>query len=203
MLSFNKPLNAAQAGNLANFGYFVYWANARGVFAGGGATTPLEAASYNPANLSVTLIPAAVLPLNHLYRITVDGSARPVLGNGLTDAFGGLLEGSSGVTGHALLPDLRRRQPLDLSRRPEQRRDAQVASRRHHDAVPVAERRGRATGADRCRPQPERLDRLGEARARRHGTDHAAPDRRGQRRAHQVQGPAVRRGPARNTSSAR
>ncbi len=45
------------------------------------------------------MIPAAVLPLNHLYRLTVDGSARPVLDNGLTDAFGGLLEGSSGLPG--------------------------------------------------------------------------------------------------------
>ena len=99
VLSFNKPLDPAQAGNLANFGFFVYWANARGVFVGGGATTSLSSAAYNPANLSVTLIPAANLPFNHLYRLTVDSSARPVLDNGLTDAFGGQLEGSSGFPG--------------------------------------------------------------------------------------------------------
>ena len=58
-LSFNKPLNAAQAVNLANFGYFVYWANPRGNFTGGGNTTPLEAATYNPANRSLTIVPAA------------------------------------------------------------------------------------------------------------------------------------------------
>jgi hypothetical protein len=99
VLSFNKPLNPAQAGNLANFGYFVYWANPRGIFTGGGTTTPLSAAVYSPNNLTVTLIPSGSLPLNRLYRITVDGNANPVLGNGLSDAYGGLLEGSSGVPG--------------------------------------------------------------------------------------------------------
>ncbi len=98
-LSFNKPLNPAQAGNLANFGFFVYWANASGIFTGGGNTTPLAAAEYNPANLTLTLVPSAVLPLNHVYGITVDGSTSAVLGNGLSDVNGGLLEGSSGVPG--------------------------------------------------------------------------------------------------------
>jgi hypothetical protein len=98
-LSFNKPLDPAQAGNLANFGFFVYWANSRGVFLDGGKTTPLSAATYNPTNRSVTLTPAAVLPLKRLYRINVDGSARAVLGNGLTDTSGGVLAGSSGVPG--------------------------------------------------------------------------------------------------------
>jgi hypothetical protein len=98
-LSFNKPLDPAQAGNLANFGFFVYWATSRGVFVDGGKTTPLASASYNPTNRSVTLTPSAVLPLKRLYRINVDGSARAVLGNGLTDTSGGVLAGSSGVPG--------------------------------------------------------------------------------------------------------
>ncbi len=99
VLSFNKPLDPSQAANLANYGYFVYWANSRGVFTGGGTTTILSTAAYNPANLSVTVSPSATLPLNRLYRITVDGNTRQVLGNGLSDAFGGLLEGSSGIPG--------------------------------------------------------------------------------------------------------
>ncbi len=99
VLSFNKPLNASQAGNLANFGYFVYWANPRGIFVGGGTATTLAAASYNPANQSVTVIPSAGLPLNRLYRITIDGNTNSVLDNGLSDAYGGLLEGSSGIPG--------------------------------------------------------------------------------------------------------
>src|SRR5262249_11869207 len=71
-LSFNKPLDPAQATNLANFGFFVYWANAQGVFADGGKTTSLSSAAYDPTSHSVTLIPAAVLPLGRLYRFTVD-----------------------------------------------------------------------------------------------------------------------------------
>src|SRR6185312_4265469 len=87
------------AGNLANFGFFVYWATSRGVFVDGGKTTPLASATYNPTNRSVTLTPSDVLPLKRPYRINVDGSARAVLGNGLTDTSGGVLAGSSGVPG--------------------------------------------------------------------------------------------------------
>jgi hypothetical protein len=99
VLSFNKALDPAQASNLANFGYFVYWANPGGVFTGGGTATTLSAAVYNPANLTVTLVPSGALPLNRLYRITIDGNANPALHNGLSDALGGLLKGSSGVPG--------------------------------------------------------------------------------------------------------
>ena len=80
---------------------FVYWANAeRPIFIGGGTTTPLSAAAYNPANQSLTLVPSArccrwIVSIG----ITVNGSASPVLGNGLADTYGGLLEGSSGVPG--------------------------------------------------------------------------------------------------------
>jgi hypothetical protein len=98
-LTFNKLLDPSQATNLANFGFFVYWANAPGVFSNGGKTTPLAAATYNPAARSVTLTPAASLPLGRLFRFTIDGSARAVLGNGLTDLSGGVLAGSSGVPG--------------------------------------------------------------------------------------------------------
>ncbi len=74
-LSFNKPLNAAQAVGLANFGYFVYWAGSRADnFTGGGKTTSLEAATYNPASRSLTIVPAAALPLGRFYQIAVDGS---------------------------------------------------------------------------------------------------------------------------------
>ena len=55
VFSFNKPLDPTQAVNLANFGYFVYWAKADGRFAGGGTTTSLSAATYDPASQSVTL----------------------------------------------------------------------------------------------------------------------------------------------------
>jgi hypothetical protein len=98
-LSFNKPLDPAQAENLANYGFFIYWANPHGVFRGGGRVTQLTAASYNAGSLSVALIPASPVPRNRIYRIVVDGSASAVLSNGLASASGGLLEGSSGVPG--------------------------------------------------------------------------------------------------------
>ncbi len=98
-LTFNKPLNPSQAQDLANFGYYAYWANPRGQFVGGGKTTTLAAAAYDPGSLSVTLVPQGALPLNHVYRIAVNGSARAVLSNGLSDALGGPLVGSYGTAG--------------------------------------------------------------------------------------------------------
>jgi hypothetical protein len=99
IFSFNKPLDSAQAVNLANFGYFVYWANAAGRFVGGATTTSLSAATYDQSNQSVTVALASALPRKRLYRLVINGNARPVLGNGLADIYGGLLEGSSGVPG--------------------------------------------------------------------------------------------------------
>lgn len=98
-LTFNKPLNPSQAQDLANFGYYAYWANPRGQFVGGGRTTALAAAAYDPGSLSVTLIPRGALPLNHVYRIAVNGTARAVLSNGLSDALGAPLVGSYGTAG--------------------------------------------------------------------------------------------------------
>ncbi|MHB1555948.1 MAG: beta strand repeat-containing protein [Isosphaeraceae bacterium] len=96
-LTFNKPLNPSQAQDLANFGYYAYWANPRGQFLGGGRTTALAAAAYDPGSLSVTLTPQGALRLNHLYRIAVNETARAVLSNGLSDALGGPLVGSYGT----------------------------------------------------------------------------------------------------------
>ncbi len=98
-LTFNKPLAAAQAGNLANFGYFAYWAGQGGRFVGGGKTTALAVAAYDPTSLSVTLVPESPLPLGHIYRIAVNGNATSVLQNGLVDSIGGPLVGSFGAAG--------------------------------------------------------------------------------------------------------
>lgn len=103
VLSFNKPLDPTQAVNLANYGVFVYWSDVDGIFEGGGTTTPLSSVSYNPASLTVTLLPSAPLLFGRLYRLDVNDNASTVLGNGLVDTLGGQLEGSSGVPG---TPDL-------------------------------------------------------------------------------------------------
>ena len=98
--AFNKPLNAARAQNLANFGSFVITAGPGGRFGPAAiGSTPIQSAIYNASNQTVTVTPAAVLPYNHLYQIAIDARANPFLNNGLTDASGNFLIGSDGVAG--------------------------------------------------------------------------------------------------------
>jgi hypothetical protein len=98
--AFNAPLDSTQAQNVANYGAFVITAGPGGVFGSvASGSTPIRSAVYNPANLTVTLIPASPLPMNHLDRVVIDGSANSLLNNGLTDANGNLLAGSDGVIG--------------------------------------------------------------------------------------------------------
>ena len=149
------------------------------VFVGGGTTTALSAATYNPANQSVTLAPASVLPLNRLYRLDIDGSARPVLGNGLADIYGGLLEGSSGVPGTPYVVIFGAGTRLTYNDDQGNVVTLQLRQGGIMDVVPVAGRRGPAARADRRRPRADHADRLGEARPRRHRPDGAAADLRG------------------------
>jgi hypothetical protein len=98
--AFNKPLDPTEAQNVANYGGFVITAGLGGVFGPAGAgSTRIGSAIYNPTNRTVTVIPGAALPLNHLYRIVVDGQTSTLLNNGVTDANGVLLAGSNGVVG--------------------------------------------------------------------------------------------------------
>ena len=98
--AFNKPLNAARAQNLANFGSFVITAGPGGRFGPAAiGSTPIQSAIYNASNQTVTVTPAAVLPYNHLYQIAIDARANLFLNNGLTDASGNFLIGSDGVAG--------------------------------------------------------------------------------------------------------
>ena len=98
--SFNAPLDPTQAQNVANYGAFVITASRSGIFGSAASgSTPIRSAVYNPANLTVTLTPAALLPMNQLDRIVIDGQANALLNSGLTDANGNLLAGSGGVIG--------------------------------------------------------------------------------------------------------
>ncbi len=98
--SFNAPLDSTQAQNVANYGAFVIAASSRGAFGSAASgSTPIRSALYDPANLTVTLIPVSPLPMNQLDRIVINGAANPLLNNGLTDANGNLLAGSDGVIG--------------------------------------------------------------------------------------------------------
>jgi hypothetical protein len=97
VLTFSKPMNASRAQDLGNYSYYVYSASAGG--ATGPIYTALASAVYKPAGTSVTLTPAASLPLNRSFRIIVDELASPLLNNGLTDISGNQLLGSSGAPG--------------------------------------------------------------------------------------------------------
>ncbi len=98
--SFNKPLDSTEAQNLANYGSFVIKASRTGIFyPGATGSTPIGSASYDPSNLTVTLVPRAALKRNHLYRIVINGQATALLNNGLTDVNDNLLAGSNGVVG--------------------------------------------------------------------------------------------------------
>ena len=98
--AFNKPLNAIQAQNLANFGSFVITSGRGGRFGRAASDfTSIQSAVYNPSNLTVTVTPSAVLPYNHLYRLVINSRATPLLNNGLMSANGDVLAGSNGVAG--------------------------------------------------------------------------------------------------------
>jgi hypothetical protein len=98
--AFNKPLNPIQAQSVANYGRFIITAGAGGVFApDAGGSTLIVSAVYDSSNRTVTLIPGGALPLNHFYRIVIDGQANALINSGLTDANDNLLAGSNGVAG--------------------------------------------------------------------------------------------------------
>ena len=113
-LTFNKPLDPTQAVNLANFGYFVYWANPSGIFAGGGSTTPLSAAVYNAANLSLTLIPAAAVAAQPSLSPHRRRQRSPRAGQRAGRRVRRAARRLQRRAGDAVLGDLRRRQAADL-----------------------------------------------------------------------------------------
>ncbi len=92
VFGFSKPLDPNRATQLSNYGYYV-------ISAGAGSSIPLQSAAYNATAQTVTLVPSAPLPLDTFYQVTIDGHTSPFLNNGLTDTYGNLLTGSSGVVG--------------------------------------------------------------------------------------------------------
>jgi hypothetical protein len=101
VFSFSEPLNPTAAADLGNYGYYALSAGPdRNFGTADDGATPLIAAQYNAAALTVTLIPAAPLPYNAFERITIDALANPLLGRGLTSTSGVLLSGlSNGIPG--------------------------------------------------------------------------------------------------------
>ena len=103
VFSFSMALNPTTAVNLANYGYYVNSTGPDGVFGtSDDGATALASAQYNSASNTVTLIPAAPLPLGTFERVTIDALANTLLGRGITSTTGVLLAGlGNGVPGGA------------------------------------------------------------------------------------------------------
>jgi hypothetical protein len=93
VVGFSGPLNAAQAGNVAEFRLAV--ANGKGILAArNSAVMKLRSATFNPANDTVTLIPKAALVLTKPLQLTINGTAP----SGLQDTSGQFIDGDNNGT---------------------------------------------------------------------------------------------------------
>jgi hypothetical protein len=101
VFSFSKPLNAARAQDLGNYGYYVTSAGSNGGFGtSGSGYVSLAGTQYNPAAMTVTVVPVSPLPYDGFYRIVIDALANSLLNRGIADLAGNLLSGqSNGVPG--------------------------------------------------------------------------------------------------------
>jgi len=98
LLSFDKALDPVRAENVANYGNVIRTAGPDGVFGTyDDGLVRITSAAYNPATNSVTLTPAAPLPLKVLYQIAIDQNANTLTGAGVSDITGALL--NAGITG--------------------------------------------------------------------------------------------------------
>jgi hypothetical protein len=100
VISFSKPMDPTHAADLGNYGYFARIAGPDGSFSNpNDSYVALTAARYNPANATVTLIPASPLPTGRSVQITLDGLGTTLLNRGLADTSGNLLAGQNGIPG--------------------------------------------------------------------------------------------------------
>ncbi len=96
VVQFNEPLDPTRADNVANYGYFVVSAGSDGIFGTlDDFSVKLAAAAYDPSSDRSILVPAAPLPFNVVYQIVLNGNANALLGTGLSDTAGNLLDGAA------------------------------------------------------------------------------------------------------------
>jgi hypothetical protein len=99
-LAFSEALNPSRAGDLGNYGFYVFSEGNR--YTVGATYTRLSSAAYNSSTNTVTLSPSTPLPLNQFFEITIDGQASPLLNNGLVNMAGNQLAGTTGAAGTPL-----------------------------------------------------------------------------------------------------
>ncbi len=104
VVDFSGPINAAQADNVANFRLAM--ANGKGIFtAKNSPVMKLRSAALNPANDTVTLIPAKAIAVTKPLQLTINGTAP----SGLQDTSGQLIDGDdNGVAGGNAVVMIRR-----------------------------------------------------------------------------------------------
>jgi hypothetical protein len=103
VVQFNEPMDPTRADNVANYGYFVVSAGSDGVFHTlDDFSVALAAAAYDASSDRAILVPVRPLPFNVVYQIVLNQNANPLLGTGLTDTAGNLLDGdANGLAGGA------------------------------------------------------------------------------------------------------
>jgi hypothetical protein len=102
VLSFDRQLDPVRAAVVANYGDVIRTPGPDGVFGTyDDGLVGIASATYDPASNQVTLTPAAPLPLNVIYQITINQNANPLTGAGVADTTGALLGAGfgSGVYG--------------------------------------------------------------------------------------------------------
>ena len=143
MFSFSKPLNAARAQDLGNYGYYLTSAGPDGSFgtSDDGFVT-LAAAQYNPAAMTVTVIPVTPPALQ---RLLPDRDRRP--GQPASQPRHRRLYLATCSRGRATASPahrscaLWRRPPVELYRQPGQDGQSQPHRSRCHGSLPCSQRR--------------------------------------------------------------
>jgi hypothetical protein len=100
VLNFDRPLDAARAQNLANYGTDIRTPGPDGAFGTfDDGLVKISSAVYDASNNSVTLTLATPLPRNTLYLLTIDQNGNVLTGAGVSDTTGALLgQGISSTT---------------------------------------------------------------------------------------------------------
>ena len=89
-LAFDEALDPATAGSAANYTLFIPNRNGRGETA-----VPIQSATFDPSNNTVTVATARTLPLNTFIRVVVNGASS----SGVSDIYGNRLRGTDASNG--------------------------------------------------------------------------------------------------------
>lgn len=91
---YSKPMDAQRATTLFNYDTAIVAAGRDGVFdTADDVRTKILTATYHASSRSVRLIPVTPLAYNGFYRLSIDRVITPVVGPGVSDTYGNVLDG--------------------------------------------------------------------------------------------------------------